>query len=85
MPTSSRRGERRRRFRTLSPPPGFNHIYVYVYGPHSYAALDETIEFVSAVEARLNECLRNGTIPDPDLVDAISVCKIKAIEVSIAR
>mmetsp|Transcript_3275 Transcript_3275/g.6213 ORF Transcript_3275/g.6213 Transcript_3275/m.6213 type:complete len:563 (+) Transcript_3275:49-1737(+) len=51
----------------------------------SYAKLDECIEFVSAVEARLNECLRNGTIPDADLVDAISVCKIKAIEVSIER
>ena len=51
----------------------------------SYAKLDETINFVSGVEARLNECLRNGTIPDADLVDAISVCKIKAIEVSIER
>ncbi|GMH86158.1 hypothetical protein TrST_g2029 [Triparma strigata] len=51
----------------------------------SYAELDRTIEFVSACEQRLNECLSSGTIPDADLVDAISVCKIKAIEVSIAR
>ncbi|GMH76486.1 hypothetical protein TL16_g07103 [Triparma laevis f. inornata] len=50
-----------------------------------YAELDRTIEFVSACEQRLNKCLSEGTIPDADLVDAISVCKIKAIEVSIAR
>ncbi|GMH82626.1 hypothetical protein TrVE_jg5097 [Triparma verrucosa] len=51
----------------------------------SYTELDRIIEFVSACEQRLNECLSSGTIPDADLVDAISVCKIKAIEVSIAR
>ena len=30
-------------------------------------------------------CLRAGEIPDADLVDAISVCKIKCIDVAIQR
>jgi len=42
----------------------------------SYRELDRMIGFVAAVENRLNDCLRNGTIPDADLVDAISVCKV---------
>ena len=37
------------------------------------------------MEERLNECLANGTIPDPDLVEAIAVCKIKCIDVAIQR
>jgi acyl-CoA oxidase len=49
----------------------------------SYAALDDMIQFAGGVEQRLSECLRNDTIPSPDLVDAIAVCKIKAIEVAI--
>jgi acyl-CoA oxidase len=51
----------------------------------SYAELDKMFGFVAATEARLNDCLRNDTIPDEDLVDAISVCKIRAIRVSIER
>ena len=50
----------------------------------SYAALDE-IEAFTAVEERLNVCLRSGTIPAPDLVDAIAVAKIKCIQVAIDR
>ena len=37
----------------------------------SHDALDAMDGFASGVEARLNECLRQGTIPEPDLVDAI--------------
>ena len=43
------------------------------------------ISFTAAVEKRLNKCLREGTIPDASLVDAIAVCKIKGIEVAIER
>ena len=38
-----------------------------------YAQLDEMIAFTAAVEERLNECLRNDTIPDADLTEAIAV------------
>ena len=51
----------------------------------SYKQIDDMIAFTAGVEERLNECLVNGTIPDPDLVDAISVCKIKCIDVAIQR
>ena len=37
------------------------------------AALDEMAAFTAGVEQRLNSCLRAGTIPDADLVDAIAV------------
>ena len=49
----------------------------------SYAALDGMIAFAAEVEARLCAHLRAGTIPDDDLVEAISVCKIKCIDVAI--
>lgn len=49
----------------------------------SYQQLDDCIAFTAGVEQRLNQCLRGGSIPDRDLVDAISVAKIKAIETSI--
>lgn len=39
------------------------------------------IGFVGAVEERLSKCLREGTIPDQDLVDAISVAKIRGMYV----
>ena len=51
----------------------------------SYAALDEIEAFTAGVEERLNVCLRSGTIPAPDLVDAIAVAKIKCIQVAIDR
>ena len=51
----------------------------------SYRAIDKMIDFTAGVEARLNECLRAGTIPDADLVEAIGVCKIKCIDVAIQR
>ena len=51
----------------------------------SFAAFDEMEAFTAGVEGRLNECLRAGTIPEPDLVDAIAVAKIKCIDVAIAR
>jgi len=51
----------------------------------SYAALDEIEAFTAGVEERLNDCLRAGTIPSPDLVDAIAVAKIKCIDVAIQR
>ena len=47
----------------------------------SYAALDRLVAYAAAVEERLSDCLRRGTIPDADLVEAIAVCKIKCIEV----
>ena len=37
------------------------------------AALDQMAAFTAGVEQRLNSCLRAGTIPDADLVDAIAV------------
>ena len=51
----------------------------------SHAALAEMEAFASGVEARLSECLRAGTIPSADLVDAIAVAKIKCIEVALER
>lgn len=51
----------------------------------SRAALDEMESFTMGVEERLNECLRAGTIPNLDLVDAIAVAKIKCIDVAIQR
>jgi len=51
----------------------------------SYQELDKMSAFTAGVEDRLNACLRSGTIPDADLVDAISVCKIKCIESAVER
>lgn len=51
----------------------------------SYFAIDLMIAYTAGVEARLNACLRAGTIPDSDLVEAIGVCKIKCIDVAIQR
>jgi len=51
----------------------------------SYAELDEMMAFTAGVEDRLNTCLREGTIPDADLVDAIAVCKIRCIDVAVQR
>jgi acyl-CoA oxidase len=51
----------------------------------SYRQIDEMIGFTAAVEERLADCLKHGTIPDEDLVDAISVCKIRCIDVAIQR
>jgi len=51
----------------------------------SYAAFDEITAFAAGVEGRLNSCLREGRIPDADLVDAIAVCKIRCIDVAIQR
>ena len=51
----------------------------------SFAALDAIEAFTAGVEARLNSCLQDGTIPDPDLVDAIAVAKIRCIDVAIQR
>lgn len=51
----------------------------------SYAELDKMIAFTSAVEDRLNKHLKEGTIPEADLVDAIAVCKIRCIDVAIKR
>jgi acyl-CoA oxidase len=51
----------------------------------SYRQLDEMMAFTSAVEEKLAECLRHGKIPDEELVDAISVCKIRCIDVAIQR
>ena len=36
------------------------------------------------MEARLAVHLRNGSIPEEDLVEAIGVCKIKNVEVATA-
>jgi len=51
----------------------------------SYRELDSLMQFTAAVEEKLNKCLREGTIPDADLVDAISVCKTRAISVAVER
>ena len=51
----------------------------------SYEALDGMSAFAAGVEERLNACLRAGTIPDADLVDAIAVCKIRCIDVALER
>jgi len=51
----------------------------------SYAELDELAAFTAGVEKRLNDCLRTGTIPDANLVDAIAVTKIKCIESAVER
>ena len=51
----------------------------------SYEALDEMEAFTAGVEAQLNGCLRTGSIPGAELVDAIAVAKIKCVEVALAR
>ena len=38
--------------------------------------LEEIEVFTASAEARLAMHLRRGTIPDEDLVEAISVCKV---------
>ena len=43
------------------------------------------IAYTAGVEQRLNECLFRESIPDPDLVEKIAVCKIRCILVSINR
>lgn len=40
--------------------------------------------FTATVEARLSWELRRGTIPSSDLVEAVSVCKVRDIEVAAA-
>lgn len=64
----------------LADMPQLQHVF-----RESYEAIDEMIAFTAGVEARLNKCLSEGTIPDSDLVDAISVCKIKCIDVAVER
>ena len=59
----------------------FSYLLLYC----RYAALDEMIAYTAGVEKRLNVCLSTGTLPDADLVDAISVAKIKCIEVAVER
>lgn len=51
----------------------------------SYREIDSLMQFTAAIEEKLNFCLRNGTIPDPNLVDAVSVCKTKAVSVALER
>eukprot|EP01134_Creolimax_fragrantissima_P001952 CFRG1952T1 len=51
----------------------------------SYAQIDKMIAYTAGVEERLNKCLREGTIPDADLVEKIAVCKIRCIDVAIQR
>jgi len=65
---------------TLAEMPQLKHVF-----QESYEILDEMTAFCAGVEDRLNDCLRSGTIPDNDLVDAIAVCKIKCIEVAVER
>jgi len=40
-------------------------------------------EFMYNVEAQLNECLRENKIPSMKLIEAIAVCKVKAVELAI--
>lgn len=40
--------------------------------------------FTATVEARLSWELRRGSIPGPDLVEAVSVCKVRDIEIATA-
>lgn len=51
----------------------------------SYKELDAMAAFAAGVEEQLNVHLINGTIPDPALVDAISVAKIRCIDTSLQR
>ena len=51
----------------------------------SYEEIDRMIAFTAGVENKLNKCLKNGSIPDADLVEKIAVCKIKCIEVAVER
>lgn len=52
---------------------------------NSYAELDKLLSYTAAVEERLNYCLLNDTIPNSELVDAISVAKIRSIRSAIER
>jgi len=49
---------------------------------HADDQLEEIEVFTASAEARLAMHLRRGTIPDEDLVEAISVCKIRNIAVA---
>ena len=51
----------------------------------SYKQLDDMLAFTAAIEERLAYCLKNDIIPDADLVDAIAVCKIRCIDISVQR
>jgi len=48
----------------------------------AHAELTALETFTASVEARLSWDLRRGTIPDAALVEAISVCKVRNIEVA---
>jgi len=51
----------------------------------SYRELGVMLGYVAAVEAELAACLRAGAIPSTELVDKISVAKIRAIAVALER
>lgn len=51
----------------------------------SYREIDSLMRYTAAVEEKLNECLRHGTIPDSNLVDAVSVCKTRAVSLAVER
>jgi acyl-CoA oxidase len=50
-----------------------------------YAELDRMLGVCAGVEERLAACLVADTIPNPELVEAIAVCKIRAIAVATER
>lgn len=63
---------------SLSSLPHLNSLY-----QEAELTFDRLLSFSRSVEARLSAHMKNGTIPEPDLVEAIAVCKIKCIETSI--
>ena len=58
------------------------YIYIYIYVYVILQALEEMMAFTAGEEEQLNNCLYNGIIPDPDLVEKIAVCKIRCIQVA---
>ena len=51
----------------------------------AFDAFDQTCAFAAGVESRLNECLRSGTIPDADLVDASALARRAATRTPRSR
>merc|ERR1712224_740384 len=49
------------------------------------AQISRVEAFAERVETRLCECLRADKLPSPDLVEAVAVLKVKAIETSIEQ
>lgn len=63
---------------SLTEVPQLNALYIEGFG-----ALDRLDRFVSAIEKKLNHILSTGGVASVELVEAIAVAKVKAVETAI--